>query len=532
MSGTVGTNMDSDLEGIIAELLILVGRKPLRGEDKARFKELVRTLRKRNFSNPQISKLTGGALTETHIKAAYTRGVHVEDTSAKDRAIDLLVELVSRGRSLDDVEEYLPVQADLDDRGVDLDSVATLIQLAENSKVPLPEVVQQPDRLRQAGLTLEKVSEVLTHKSELQKIGFTLESIGSIGEAAKALGSPAKIIEAINTFGGISRLVSDEAKLKKAVAQRISHRDDLVRETKGLQENLDQLKGILSLVNRLKEIGYDEEVLTQLAANSENLGGVKSVMDALGMYSKLSVLDNEIQKTSEKLAGYVAKLKQTQADHEHLLPVIGIIQTLVYKKGFSAESIKELLRLAESYGDPFEVFSAVSSYGDIKRIHGQVMELKRAKAVIEGEKQELVAEVAGLRGTTDKVIEEFVSVSKYLTADVRKSINLIATEYRAFAEQLGKQKAEAENLGNELKIARVISAARMFPSEFRDLPMEYLMHMLIGIRRICILKAFNPKIGLMQLLAKNENVFKEQQVELIDVLQLAENGLERGLAGA
>ncbi len=55
--------------------------------------------------------------------------------------------------------------------------------------------------------------------------------------------------------------------------------------------------------------------------------------------------------------------------------------------------------------------------------------------------------------------------------------------------------------------------------------------MLIGIRKICLLKGFNPKIGLMQLLAKDEKVFKEQQVSLIDVLQLAENGLEKGLAG-
>jgi hypothetical protein len=100
-----------------------------------------------------------------HIKQVYTRCVHVEDSSAKDRAIDLLVELVSTENTLDDVEEYLPVKADLENRDVELESVATLVQLADHSKVPLAEVVQQPSRLKQAGLSLEKVSEVLALKA-------------------------------------------------------------------------------------------------------------------------------------------------------------------------------------------------------------------------------------------------------------------------------------------------------------------------------------------------------------------------------
>jgi len=70
-------------EDILRELCLLAKRKPLKGEDLARAKELMVRLRKMGFTNTDISGLTNGGRSEPTIKV-YTMGTSIKNSSLKE----------------------------------------------------------------------------------------------------------------------------------------------------------------------------------------------------------------------------------------------------------------------------------------------------------------------------------------------------------------------------------------------------------------------------------------------------------------
>ena len=124
----------SELEGVLAKLRDLAGRKPLPDRDLKRAKELMARLRKMAFTNQEISELTGGGRSEPMIKL-YTRGSEVKDPSPKNSAIKLLTEVVNRGLTLDRVKEALSLSEELSVKGLTIEDVSALLEEAKRFKV-------------------------------------------------------------------------------------------------------------------------------------------------------------------------------------------------------------------------------------------------------------------------------------------------------------------------------------------------------------------------------------------------------------
>jgi len=95
--------MSEGLEDIVRELLSLAKRKPLKGEDLVRAKELMARLKEMGFTNKEISDLTNGGWSEPTIKL-YTRGVGVKDPTPKENTLKILSQMVDEGLTLKDVE--------------------------------------------------------------------------------------------------------------------------------------------------------------------------------------------------------------------------------------------------------------------------------------------------------------------------------------------------------------------------------------------------------------------------------------------
>jgi len=145
-------------------------------------------------------------------------------------------------------------------------------------------------------------------------------------------------------------------------------------------------------------------------------GGVKEVLKAINTYSSVKGLEAEVSGLDEKRTDLEAKMRKLDDGYTHLKIVTEICDNLLYKYKFSIPAINDLYKLAKRYGSPLEVLKTLERTGDLKNI---------------------------------------------------------SMSYEEYWKRLGELKAEAGKLEEELGLARVVSAAIKYPSEAKDLPLDY-----------------------------------------------------------
>ncbi len=511
-------SMASELEDTISELQELATRRPLKGEDNARARELMTILRQMGFTNKEISALTKGAWSETHIRQTYTRGVVPLDTSARDRAIGLLAELVSTQCTLDDVEEYLPVKADLDDRGVGADEVGSFLQTVEESGLPTEEVVQFPIDLREAKVSVAQVSSVLKYKADLDGLGFTIDSLGTIAEAAGKLGSPAEVLKAVNVYNTLSALeseVQERGSTKKSLDEQI---EATTTRLTGLRSEQGEVQESLDLVAHLEEEGFDEPTLDRLAGLSAKFGGVKNVFNAFNGYTNLDQINSLIKEAQARLRKLETDVKAGEAEFAYISPVVKTVEILIHKFKFSRDSIVRLYRVAKLHGNPVEVFDALGKLGDMKALEERKRGLSASIAEHEARVEELEVQIQELRGVMDEIKKTTTGILGPFAVEVKKAIDSVATTHRELAERLGGLKAEVEALGEPVKLAKVILSVDRFPTTAKDLPRDYPLLLATGLTKICIVKGINPKRYPGRIMYEKYSIGRDTEFELLDLL--------------
>ncbi len=510
--------MASELEDTISELQELATRRPLKGDDHARARELMTKLRQMGLTNKEISVLTHGAWSETHIHQEYTRGVVPLDTSARDRAIGLLAELSSTRCTLDDVEEYLPVRADLNDRGVGADEVGSFLQTVEESSLPTEEVIRFPIDLRESRVTVAQVSGFLKYKADLEGLGFTIESLGTISEVAGKIGAPDEVLKALNTYETLSVLegeVQERTSTKKDLDEQIE-----VATTKiaSLRAEQDQVQRSLDLVAHLQEEGFDEPTLDSLASQSAKFGGVKGVLDALNGYVNLEQINSKIETAKARLRKLETDIKNSEGEFAYISPVVKVVEILIHEFKFSRDSIVQLYRVAKIHGNPVEVFDALGKFGDMKALEERKKGLSATIAGLEARVEELEVQIQELRGVMDEIKMTTTGILGPFAVEVKKAIDSIAAAHKEFAEKLGGLKAEVEALGEPVRLAKVILSADRFPTTAKDLPKDYPLLLATGLKKICVVKGINPKRYPGRIMYKKYSIGRDAEFELLDLL--------------
>jgi len=132
----------------IGELRELARKRPLRGGELARAKELMKLLREHDFTNEEVSELTGYSVPTVKL---YTRGVVVKDPKPKEELLKLLSQIVEAGLNPEDIRAALSMKAGLEDKGVSLEDLSSLLGEAKRSGVGVRGLLKFYDELRGVG---------------------------------------------------------------------------------------------------------------------------------------------------------------------------------------------------------------------------------------------------------------------------------------------------------------------------------------------------------------------------------------------
>jgi len=313
------------------------------------------------------------------------------------------------------------------------------------------------------------------------------------------------------------------------------------REVEELARERSRIEEALKLYEGLRAKGFDEEALRRLEELSKKCGGVKGVLEAVSEYRSLA----EIKEARSRVD---ADLKRIQAEHEHLMTTIGVLEELLYKHKFSSSAIVSVYKVAKRYGGPVEVLEALEKFGELKGVEAELerrrAELREVEARI-GELEKQVKELRALREELGKEVEGLLkslveeerralssleeassralnSVSKKAEEAVEllegKSSELLkslADGYEEYSKRLGELKAEAGRLEEELRLARMVRLLIERPSECKGLPLDLALTMLNAVINLLKVKGVNPRIS------------EYSSVEAVDCIEWAMKAVER-----
>ncbi len=341
-----------DLELVARELKMLAGRERLSALELDRAKSLMVELKQQGMLNPEIVELTGGRWSESTVKG-YTKGVRATDPEPWKSAAALFSEMSSMNLTLAEVRQAMAITIELQDMGSSFSDVVSFIeelkqkeislnQLAEGIKLSaelegigtspseiasfIGELKQEDFELpafvflfrdwHEAGLAATDARSTLNYREQLQGVGFDIEALPHIAEAAGKFGSPREVLEAVAKYGSLGEL--DE-------------------EVKTRREELDK----------------------ELQAKREGVG----------------ILTSEIESRSQELAAAGQKLEEVQKE------LVAVEKSLAIYKGleaigFNEKVLSQLTKVADRYGAPRKVLTALNSFSDLSDIKAASEELQ------------------------------------------------------------------------------------------------------------------------------------------------------------
>jgi len=524
-------------EAAITELRDLSKKKPLHGENQVRAKQLMTELRAQGFTNKEICDLTGGGWSEPTVKS-YTKGISVEDATAKKEAMSLLREMVSRNLTLDDVSKSLSMDDKLKDEGVTFDELSSLLVQASASGVAPKDLVSMHYDAEESGLSFDELKQTLSCKKELDVVGFTPDSLKKIRDVSVKYGSPEDILEAIQGYGSLQEMRSEynhQASKKEKLEKVVEKSTQLVSS---LEERRASAEETINLFQHINNMGYNEKALQDLENLSQKYGGVKDVIEAVNAYADLRGLKAEVEGIERRRANEESKLKKLNAEHAHLQTLIDMCDFLLNTLKFSIPAIEQIYDIAKIYGKPIEVIKAVGKYGEVKVIEKRVDALSATEIELIARIGELEKEERKYRAILDEMDDTARSLLKPFSEELKCSVNLlkqkfvesidaISGKYAEYEKRYAKLSTDAGRFEETLKLARVLMAMIKYPSEAKDLPLDYDLMMLSGITQHCMVKGLNIKVEPPGAV-KKKNVFAPE-IELIDLLQWTMKGLTEGL---
>ena len=568
-------------EFVISELQSLAKKHPLRSSvELNRAKELMITLRQKGYTNNDISKLSGGAWSENTVKL-YTRGTDVVDSTSKDEAVKIISEMVKSGLTLNEVSEAISLKDYLDAENISLEDIVSLLQDLKSSGLVLKDIIQLNRSIKVEGLSLKQLIELFMYKLELEKAGFTVEVLKQLLQASISFGDANLVIKAINEYGN---LVALENEINHASAKKEHIQLDIEQSQvslRDIQEKTAQQQELFKEYKELKELGFDEISLKQIkqiaisygAANNDQNSNIsfnsdddsnsnnnnnnnKSVssiptkdfvnkaFQALNKFADISYIESEINNLQKKRTDVEAAFNKINSDYAHLQSLIAMCNTLLYDFKFSLPAIKQLYNVAKSYGKPFEVLDAIGKYNNLKSIERRTEELENKNIELEASVKVLEDHTHQLKGQADAIKSSIDGLLKPVLQEIGQSFNnaiqAITTTYQQqlsllknATEEYAKMLGAAVILEEELRLARIIMAIFKYPTEAKNLPIDYVILMLDAAAKLCRAKGINPKIkaGEASIVAENSWV-SSMEVETLRLIEGAKRAIERIVGNA
>ena len=452
------------IEETIRELRSLVKKKPLKGGDLTKAKELARMLKEMGFTNKEISELTDGGWSEPTVKL-YTRGVKVGDPTTKRRITELLVELVEGGLTLEGVEHALSMERSLKAIGLEVGDVLNFIGDVKRERVDMRSVIETYRGLQKAKLTIEQASSLSSYKSELDALGVSIEGLRIICELSKKYGGYNDVLKALNAYDNLQSIENKIDGLKQEIGILERRKAELNGEVSELDKKRESVREDLELYRELEGNGFTLEVLSKLKKVSEKYGGLNNLLEAIDTYSGLKDLEELVAKVRREKESVEADIKRLQTDYAHLQHVVSLCEELLYKYGMSIPAIETMYKVAKKYGGYMNVLMAIEKYGEIAAMESRVKELSAKEAELSSRVGELKNKAQEMRGMIEEmeksVMKMLEQILKKTSESVKRigevsaeSIRNLSSQFMRYQEELNKKYIESlDTLGNKLSDA-------------------------------------------------------------------------------
>jgi DNA repair exonuclease SbcCD ATPase subunit len=503
----------------IEELRELARRKPLRDEELARARELMKFLRECGFTNEEISKLTGYSVPTVKL---YTRGTAVKDPRPKEELLKILSQMIETGLDLESVEATLFMKADLEKKGISLEDISALLEEAKKSGIGIEELLKLHGELRNSGLSIAQLAEVLSYREALESVGLTTEGLKDLYETSKPFGGCKELLKLAKAYCSLQSIEAELEKVKGERAKLEEEAERLRREKEALERQAEDMKGeveklaeeksrieeVLELYEGLRSRGFDEETFKRLEELSKKFGGAKEVLEAVSEYRSLAEIKEERSKVD-------ADLKRVQAEYEYIMTTIGVLEELLYKHKFSSSAIVSVYRVAKKYGGPVEVLEALEKFGELKEVEAELERRRTELREVEARLREFNRQIEELRGLRKELEKEVEKILKSIAEEGRKTLNSVSSKvdealellkgkssellksladgYEEYSKKLGELKAEAGRLEEELRFARIVKLLIERPSDCRGLPLDFVLILLGAALNLLNVKGVNPK---------------------------------------
>lgn len=325
-----------DIEQAIRELMDLALRKPWKGPIKKRGEQLLKFLRKNGFTSRDVQDITGGALTEPTVKA-YTRGTKVVDPAPKELTLSLVADLLTSGRSLEDLDKFVRFLKNIESSGLSYDGFVSFLAEGKAKGISEKDLAVLIEKLKEANLSTSDLKTALSIRSDMEKLGIRPETLSGIVDVVKKFENRDEALKGVLSYANIKAIKSELNALssqKSKSEEQLKSLSERVKETMNefteLEEKKAEVKGSLESCDRLKKAGFTLEALEVIETLSKKLGGPKQFLFALREYAN-------VEDLKSNKANIESELKKVQAEHVHLITVVNVCDELIYKRKFTPD---------------------------------------------------------------------------------------------------------------------------------------------------------------------------------------------------
>ena len=422
-----------NIEDLGKRFVALVNKSMLSKVEHGEVRNLMRQLKEEGMSNEEISGLSRGQWTSSTVKG-YTKGVKAHASNEWQSTVNLFDELMAANMTVDDVGSALAVSQELEIHHTSLDQVIDLLDAVESSSIDMPDLIQLHQGLKQNGLLPQEVANALAYKQQLEENGLDLDSLSSVAELAKKHGDPQEIIEAVSKYGSLVELEEHVAATKQELDGLNQQLADVHEQLKQVENMSSELRGALEVYEEVARLGFTEAQLLKLATLARKHGTVKRALDAVEGYVDYTDIASKVNKAKADLSSTKAKIEKLEAEHAHLKTVITMCQTLLQQYKFGLDAIATILSVAKQYGEAVDVLKGLEAYGklealqqELDNLKGEVTERKKLLAELEGKYHEGLEGMESLHATALKVGAEVGRIESWMerNQELDKIFNLV-----------------------------------------------------------------------------------------------------------
>lgn len=412
-----------EIEEAASQLIAFGGKPSLTKSEHAEVKKIMGSLKKAGLSNAEISKLCKDRWSESTIKG-YVKGIRSAAQSPWQDAIGLLESVINAGLTLDEVETTVAVHKNLESTDVDLGEVVEFLESAKSSSLDVETLIKQYEAFKASGLSIKEVRGILNLKQNLEQIGLGLGSLGTLLELAEQYGEPHKIIEAISEYGSLAELKEEKIAANRELE---SAKQDLTSAQKQLQDvkaQIGQSTAPLQAFKKANELGFGQAELLKLSALAKKHSTVQKVIAAVEAYGEYSDITESTNKAKTELSSILDRISKMEADHAHLKSAVTMCDTLLKQYKFGLDAIGTIVSVAQKYGEAIAVLKAVEAYGEL-------LAIRHEQAKAEAKSREQKDLLAQLEAKHAAMLSELDSLTA-LCLKVGKDIGMLQSQIQSY----------------------------------------------------------------------------------------------------